>query len=316
MLTAVNMEYKNPMSEKYLKANGLRLAYDEFGEPDKPVILLIMGLGTQMIAWPEEFCQGLAARGYRVIRFDNRDIGLSQKMDGERAPHALKLAAYARLKRPLKVPYRLHDMAKDTIGLMDALDISAAHIVGASMGGMIAQLVAGHFPWRVLSLTSIMSTSGASGLPRVDPRISLHMVRRPTTGGPEALQEYAMRTWRLIGSPGYPPTDEALREKLARSYQRSYYPAGHTRQMAAIIASGDRVSVLKKIMAPTLVIHGKADPLVPVEGGIDTARHVRGARLELIEGMGHDLPQPLLAHFVELIGSHADAALVTSSATA
>jgi pimeloyl-ACP methyl ester carboxylesterase len=297
------------VTEKYVKANGVELAYDEFGDPDNPVILLIMGLGTQMIAWPESFCEGLAERGYRVIRFDNRDIGLSQKMEGAPVPGVLKMAAHERLKLPIKVPYRLQDMAKDTIGLLNVLDIGAAHLVGASMGGMIAQLIAGHYPFRVLSLTSIMSTSGCKSLPGADPRITLHMVRRPRNPKPEVLEEYAMRTWRLIGSPGYPPSEQELREKLARSYRRSYYPAGHRRQMAAIMASGDRVSVLKKIMAPTLVIHGKADPLVPVAGGIDTARHVRGARLELIDGMGHDLPQPLLPHFVDLISSHADQAL-------
>ena len=293
------------MSEKYVKANGIDLAYDEFGEPDNPVMLLIMGLGTQMIAWPEAFCHGLATRGYRVIRFDNRDIGLSQKMDGKRVPHVLKMAAYSRLNIPLNVPYRLQDMAQDAIGLMDALDIGSAHIIGASMGGMIAQLIAGHFPFRVLSLTSIMSTSGRRSLPGANRKIAMHMVRRPANSNAEVLQEYAMRTWRLIGSPAYQPSDDALREKLSLSFNRSYYPAGHARQMAAILASGDRVAVLRKVVAPTLVIHGKADPLVPVSGGIDTARLIRGARLELIEGMGHDLPQPLLPHFVDLISSHA-----------
>lgn len=293
------------MSEHYVKANGITLAYDEFGEADRPVILLIMGLGTQMIAWPEDFCRGLAARGYRVIRFDNRDIGLSQKMDGTRVPHLLKMAAFSRLNVPFQVPYRLHDMAQDAIGLMDALDIASAHIVGASMGGMIAQLIAGHFPFRVLSLTSIMSTSGRKSLPGVKRDVALHMLRRPTSADPKTLQDHSMRTWRLIGSPAYQPSDDELREKLSRSYQRSYYPPGHSRHMAAIMASGDRIRVLKKIVAPTLVIHGKADPLVPVAGGIDTARLVRGAKLELLDGMGHDLPQPLLPHFVDLISHHA-----------
>jgi pimeloyl-ACP methyl ester carboxylesterase len=296
-------------SEQYVKANGIELAYDEFGEAGRPVILLIMGLGTQMIAWPEAFCSDLAAHGFRVIRFDNRDIGLSQKMEGAKVPGILKIAAYSRLRLPVKVPYLLHDMAADAVGLLDALDVSSAHIVGASMGGMIAQLIAGHFPFRVLSLTSIMSTSGCRSLPGADRKVALHMVRRPAKADAEALQEYAMRTWRLIGSPAYQPSDEVLREKLSLSYQRSHYPPGHSRQMAAILASGDRVSLLKKIIAPTLVIHGKEDPLVPVSGGIDTARHVPGAKLELIEGMGHDLPQPLLPHFAELIGTHAKAAL-------
>jgi pimeloyl-ACP methyl ester carboxylesterase len=297
------------MSEKYVTANGIKLAYEEFGEPSDPVILLIMGLGTQMIAWPESFCRDLADRGFRVIRFDNRDIGLSEKMEGARIPGVLKMAACARLNLPLRVPYKLQDMSEDAIGLMEALDIDGAHLVGASMGGMIAQLMAGNHPFKVLSLTSIMSTSGRRSLPRAKREVTMHMVRRPANADAQTLQNYALRTWRLIGSPGYPPTDEALLEKINASYQRSFYPDGHRRHMAAIMASGDRVATLKSIMAPTLVIHGKDDPLVPVSGGIDTAQHIPGARLELIDGMGHDLPQPLLPYFAELISSHAGSAL-------
>ncbi len=296
------------MTVQYVRANGMELAYDEFGDHPSPVILLIMGLATQMIAWPEEFCRGLAACGYRVIRFDNRDIGLSQKMDGIRVPGMLKLAAYSRLNLPLKVPYRLDDMAQDAIGVLDALEIRSAHIVGASMGGMIAQLVAGQFPGRVLSLTSIMSTSGRRSLPGVRRKVAMHMLRRPASADPQAILDYSMRTRRLIGSPAYQSTDEVLREKVTRSLQRSYYPAGGARQMAAIMASGDRVALLQKVTVPTLVIHGKADPLVPMAGGIDTAGLVRGAQLELIDGMGHDLPQPLLARFVDLISAHTGAA--------
>ena len=173
------------------------------------------------------------------------------------------------------------------------------------MGGMIAQLVAGHFPFRVLSLTSIMSTSGRKSLPGPDRKVALHMLRRPVKADAKLMHEHAMRTWRLIGSPAYPPTDEALSEKLRDSYKRSYYPAGHSRQMVAIMAGGDRTRVLKKIVAPTLVIHGKADPLVPVSGGVDTAQLISGAKLELVEGMGHDLPDELLPQFVELIRSNA-----------
>jgi pimeloyl-ACP methyl ester carboxylesterase len=297
------------MADRFANCNGLQLAYDEFGDPQAPVILLIMGLGTQMIAWPEEFCEALAARGYRVIRFDNRDIGLSQKMGDAGVPSIIKLAALAKLKLPLRVPYTLLDMAKDTVDLMETLDISAAHIVGASMGGMIAQLVAAHYPFRVLSLTSIMSTSGHRSLPGAKAGVSLHMVKRPRNADAAALQDYSVRTFRLIGSPGFPPSEKALRDKIARSYERSYHPAGYARQMAAIMASGDRVSDLKKIIAPTLVIHGNADPLVPVEGGIDTARHVANATLEIIEGMGHDLPKELLPRFAQLIGDHCDTAL-------
>lgn len=293
------------MSEKFVVANGIELAYEEFGDSCDPVMLLIMGLGTQMIAWPTTFCLDLAARGYRVIRFDNRDIGLSEKMEGAATPSVLKLAACARLNIPVRVPYKLHDMANDVIGLMEALDIDSAHLVGASMGGMIAQLIAGTHPFKVRSLTSIMSTSGRRSLPGANRKVTLHMVKRPANADARVLQEFAMQTWRLIGSPGYPPTDEALLEKIRASYERSFYPQGHRRQMAAIMASGDRVATLRKIIAPTLVIHGKEDPLVPVSGGIDTAKLIPGARLELVEGMGHDLPQPLLPHFAALISSHA-----------
>ena len=296
------------MTEKYINANGIDLAYEQFGDSADPVILLIMGLGTQMTGWPESFCTGLAARGYRVIRFDNRDIGLSQKMDTLPTPSLLKVMLFARLRLPLALPYTLDDMANDAVALLDALNIESAHLVGASMGGMIAQLVAGHFPLRVLSLTSIMSTSGRKSLPGPDRKVALHMLRRPVAADAQSMHEYAMRTWRLIGSPAYPPTDEALSEKLSRSYKRSYYPAGHSRQMVAIMAGGDRVAVLKTIVAPTLVIHGRADPLVPVSGGIDTAQLIPGAKLELIEGMGHDLPDELIPRFLELIGSNAEKA--------
>lgn len=296
------------MSESYIEANGYRLAYEEFGDPAHPAMLLIMGLGTQMIAWPVALCQGLAERGYRLIRFDNRDIGLSQKMEGQRAPGMLKLLTYARFNRDIEVPYKLQDMALDTVGLLDALGIASAHVVGASMGGMIAQLIAGDHPERVLSLTSIMSTSGCRSLPAPGLKVARQMLLRPRNGDKQALMQHSMRTMRLIGSPAYQASDDVLIEKISASYQRSYYPAGYIRQMAAISASGDRVELLRKITAPTLVIHGRDDLLVPLAGGIDTARLIRGASLEVIDGMGHDLPQPLLPHFIELIGDHADSA--------
>lgn len=292
------------MSEKYARANGLRLAYDEFGEPGQPVILLVMGLGTQMIAWPESFCRGLAQRGFHVIRFDNRDIGLSEKLDGARVPRIPGLALSSRLRLPTRVPYRLRDMAADTVGLLDSLGIPHAHLVGASMGGMIVQIVAAEHPDRVLSLTSIMSSSGDRRLPSARPEVMAAMLKR-AVGMEKPDLENTMAFWRLIGSPAYQPSDAALIERIQTSYQRSFYPKGYARQMAAIIADGSRVSLLKRIVHPTLVIHGKQDALVPVECGIDTARHIRGARLELIDGMGHDLPEPLLPRFVDLITGHA-----------
>jgi pimeloyl-ACP methyl ester carboxylesterase len=288
------------MSEKIVQTKTLSIAYQEFGQTSDPVILLIMGLGMQMLAWPDEFCLGLADKGYRVIRLDNRDVGLSQKFDGIKAPSPLTLILRSRFGMPTKVPYRLHDMAEDVVSLMDFLEIPSAHIVGASMGGMIAQLVAAHYPDRTRSLTSIMSTSGARSLPQPSLKVLLQLTRKPVVGEDEYLKN-AKKTWAVIGSPGYPADEAQLEERFLSAYRRSYYPQGFARQVAAIAASGDRIADLQKIRAPTLVIHGKADVLVPVQGGIDTARHIVNARLELIEGMGHDLPRPLLPRFIDHI---------------
>jgi pimeloyl-ACP methyl ester carboxylesterase len=297
------------MQHQYLQANGLKIAYDEFGASDDPAIILIMGLGTQMIAWPVPFCETLAALGFRVIRFDNRDIGLSEKMHYSSTPSLFRVALRKKLRLPSRVPYKLDDMATDTIGVMDALNIESAHIVGVSMGGMIAQTVAGKFPERTLSLTSIMSTTGHSSLPVASLKVMRQVFKRVANEDEEGYVRRAMKTWNLIGSPAYPVSDEALREKILISYNRSYYPAGASRQATAIVASGDRVSLLKKIAVPTLVIHGKDDALVPVECGIHTAKHVKGAKLELVEGMGHNLPEPLLSNFAQLISNHAREAI-------
>ena len=291
------------MTSRYVSANGIRICYDEFGDSADPAVLLIMGLGTQMIAWPEAFCQHLAAGGYHVIRFDNRDVGLSQKLVDERVPNLLRLLLLSGFGLPLRVPYTLHDMARDTVGLLDGLGIERAHIVGASMGGMIAQLIAGHFPQRTLSLTSMMSTSGARSLPRASRQVQRLMLRRSGSGEEDYLC-YASRLWHLIGSPAYPPGEQELRDRLLASYRRSYYPQGFLRQFAAIVASGDRVELLRRVQRPTLVIHGSADALVPVEGGIHTAELVPGAQLAVIEGMGHDLPIVLLTRLASLILEH------------
>jgi pimeloyl-ACP methyl ester carboxylesterase len=292
------------MSSLTLKANGITLAYDEFGGKENPAIVLIMGLGTQMIAWPEEFCLDLAAKGYRVIRFDNRDVGLSQKFDSHKPKNIALSVLASRLGIRIRTAYVLSDMAKDAIGVLDALDIQQAHVVGASMGGMIAQLMAADHPQRVLSLTSIMSTSGDKSLPGP----AHHVLKQMANRGGSSVDEYLasrISLWQVVGSPAYKPSDEALRQRILRSYERSYYPPGYFRQLNAIVASGSRVKKLQTITQPSLVIHGKQDVLVPVAGGIDTARHIKGARLELFEGMGHDLPQPLLANFAELIHQNA-----------
>ena len=287
-------------------ANGLELEYETFGSSSDPSLLLIMGLGMQLIAWPQPFCEELAEKGFHVIRYDNRDTGFSTKFDGVKAPGLPALLVRSFLRLPIRVPYTLYDMAEDATGLLDALDIPSAHIVGASMGGMIAQNLAARFPERVRSLTSIMSTSGHRSLPGADPLVSRHLFRsRPTSADREAVIAHNMRTLELIGSPAYPIDEETRREMTSLSFDRCFYPAGFTRHVAAIVQDGDRRERLGMISAPTLVIHGREDRLVPLAGGIDTAEHVPGARLEIIDGMGHNLPAALWPTLVEMITEHA-----------
>jgi len=291
------------MSESYIQANGVRLAYEEFGSPADPAILLIMGLGTQMISWPLSLCNGLAAGGFRVIRFDNRDIGLSEKMENAHIPRAPRMLLRTTLGLPLKVSYTLDDMAEDLIGLMDALHLDQAHLVGASMGGMIGQIATARNPHRVLSFTSIMSSSGDPKLPGAARKVVRTMVKR-SLGIEKPNLENTMGFQRMIGSPGYPESNDELRKKVLDSVARSLHPEGYSRHLAAIMASGSRVKLLKTITAPTLVIHGREDALVPLECGIDTARHIPDARLEIIDGMGHNLPEALMPRLVELIAGH------------
>lgn len=290
-------------SENSVKVGSVELCYERFGSERDPAIILIMGLGMQMISWPDDFCRMLSEQGFQVIRFDNRDTGKSTKFHNQMPPGPLTMMLKSRLGWSLRVPYQLSDMAEDTVGLMSALGIEQAHIVGASMGGMIAQLVAAQHPNWVLSLTSIMSTSGNRKLPQPSPKVLMLLARKPAANEAEYL-EGALKTWKVISSPDYQPEKEALEHRLLRAYRRSYYPEGTRRHMAAVAACGSRVRQLKRIKAPTLVIHGKADVLVPVSGGIDTAKHIPNAKLELIEGMGHDFPAALFGHFVDLITSH------------
>lgn len=295
------------MAEVTANTSRLLLTYEEFGKPSDPAMVLIMGLGMQMHAWPDEFCSALAEKGFRVIRLDNRDTGLSQKFADSRAPHPVKLMLRSRLGLKMKVPYLLQDMAEDTVSLLDYLQIESAHIVGASMGGMIAQLIAASYPERSMSLTSIMSSSGAPSLPQASIKVLKQLTRKPGVGE-EAYLANAKRTWRMISSPAYTVDDAALSERLLSAYRRSHYPQGISRHMAAIIASGDRSAKLKTIRVPTLVIHGQDDVLVPVQAGIDTAKKIPNARLELIPGMGHDLPRELFPHFVNKIAALASSA--------
>ncbi len=291
-----------------ITANGLAIEYDERGNPNDPAMLLIMGLGAQMLLWPDMFCDMLADQGFRVIRFDNRDIGLSQKFDGAAVPDVKDIIGGLMTGKPLPVPYLLQDMAADAVGVLDALGIGKAHVVGASMGGMIAQLVAIHYPERVLSLTSIMSTTGRFGLPPGKPEAMEKLLLRPAGSDKQSVVDHSVMLAGVIGSPAYPVPDEHLRAFAEKTYDRSFYPEGMPRQYAAILSSGGREAKLPEVTARTLVLHGSEDPLLPVEHAHDTARLVPGAVLEVIEGMGHNLPPQLNLRLTSLIGRHAKGA--------
>ena len=282
-------------------ANGISIEYEDHGDPAAPPILLVMGLGGQLTLWPIELVDALVARGFRVIRYDNRDIGLSTKFDAAGIPNVKWLLVKSLLGLPARTPYRLADMAKDGIGLLDALGIDRAHIVGASMGAMISQHIAATFPERTLSLTSIMSTTGNRRLPRAQPEAMKVLLTRPQTDDEEARIAHGIRIARTIGSPAYPAAEERLQARVRSDYARSYHPPGMIRQTAAIVADGDRRTMLKKVAAPTLVIHGDSDPLVSVEGGRDTAESIKGATLKIIAGMGHDLPLELVDEIADAI---------------
>ncbi len=291
-----------------VKANGIDIYYEDNGPANAPVILLVMGLGTQMIAWPDDLIQGLVRKGFRVIHYDNRDVGLSQRMDGAAAGSLIWAMLATKFGLPLRTAYSLTDMARDGIGLLDELGIDKAHIVGASMGGMIVQLMAANHPDKVLSMTSIMSTSGAPGLP--GPTTALRrrlMVKRPDSPAREEAVIFGAETLEAISYIDPSRTDTAFAEMAGRAFDRGYYPIGAKRQLLAIIADGSRVERLKTIKVPTLVVHGGSDPLVPRQGGEDTARHIPGARLEIIEAMAHDLPPSQLGRMVDLIADHATA---------
>jgi len=290
-----------------LTANNLTLHYDEHGDPLHPVILLVTGLGAQMLLWPEELVQALAAKGYRVIRYDNRDIGLSQKMDASKAPSLKTQVLRKLIGWPAKVPYTLKDMADDGMGVLDALGIEKAHIVGASMGGMIAQLMAIHHGHRILSLTSIMSTTGNAKLPQADKEAIETLTAPIESMKEEWLIEHGIAIQKAIGSPGFAPDPEHRRARVTRTVKRSVYPAGMPRQLAAIIDDGDRTKRLATVTAPTLVLHGEGDPLVKVEAGRATAKAIPDAKLVTIPGWGHDLPQQLTGRLADEITAHTGA---------
>ncbi|CAN5856445.1 alpha/beta hydrolase [soil metagenome] len=297
-----------------LTANGLNIEVDDTGnqgDAERPVVLLIMGLGMQLIAWPEPFVKGLVDAGYRVVRHDNRDIGLSQGFEssgrGGNGGNLIWQSIRQRIGLPVQSAYTLPDMAADSIGVLDALGIDKAHIVGASMGGMIAQHVAAFAPRRTHSLVSIMSSSGARGLPAPRRDVGAALLRRPLGKTEADLVGYSLRLVKLIASPAYPQPDAVLADRIATGIRRAYRPQGVVRQMLAIGADAGREKVLPSIKSPTLVLHGDADALVPMPCGVDTARRIPGAKFVAIPGMGHDLPpevqQILLKHMVPFMKS-------------
>jgi pimeloyl-ACP methyl ester carboxylesterase len=294
------------------RLNGIELEYECFGDRGARPLLLIMGLGAQLLLWEEEFCAGLVERGHLVVRYDNRDVGLSTKLEEAGEPNMLEVMQAAAAGRTVETAYTLDEMADDAAGLLDALQLESAHVVGASMGGMIAQTLVLRHADRVRSLTSIMSTTGNPDLPPPQPD-ALAALMRPRVEEREAAIEQAVSLQRLIGGTGFPFDVERTRRLAERSYDRSFYPAGITRQLAAVMASGSRAPALASVKAPTLVIHGDADPLVPVEGGRDTARAIPGAELLVIEGLGHEMPPPVWPRVIEAISRHTEKAEASRS---
>ena len=291
-------------SEQFASANGMTLCHDTFGDRNAPTVLLIMGLGAQMILWDDAFCAKLAARGFHVVRFDNRDIGRSSRVDVPVKVDFADLIQKQMKGEKIDSPYTLRDMAADAVGLLDHLGIRKAHIVGASMGGMISQEMAMSFPDRLLSLTSIMSSTGNPTLPPPTPEAAAVLLAPP----PATLEDYIaafQKTWRVLRAGEF-PADDGKDVKIARlAFSRGLNPMGVARQMLAIFASGDRRPRLASVKTPTLVIHGDVDPLVRVEGGMDTAKSIPGAKLVIVKRMGHALPEELWPEIVDAIVDHA-----------
>ncbi|MFF0149526.1 pimeloyl-ACP methyl ester carboxylesterase [Amycolatopsis sulphurea] len=275
------------------KANGLDLEYEAFGDPAHPPIVLVMGLGAQMVTWETEFCELLAEHGFHVVRFDNRDCGLSTWLDELGTPDPADL-------RQAEAPYSLSDLADDVVGLFDALGFAKAHVVGTSMGGMIVQRLALDHPDRLLSLTSIMSTTGDPAVGQTSPA-ALATLTQPPARTREAAIEQSIANYRTTGSPGYPASEEYLRHKATRAYDRAVHPAGTMRQLMAILTAADRTEGLREVRLPAVVVHGDADQMIDVTGGKATAAAIADAELVILPGMGHDLPEPLWPELVAAI---------------
>lgn len=291
-----------------LTVNGISIAYEDHGEPSAPPVLMIMGLGGQLAMWPDELINGLVDGGYRVITFDNRDIGLSHQHGAEKPPKIVPQIILRRFGIKLKTPYTVRDMADDTIGLIDALKLESVHIVGISMGGMIGQHVAALVPEKVASFTALMTTTGNPKLPRPASNVMKAMIRRgPPPQTREAIIDASVGVFSVIGTPGEDHNTNGMRERIARSYDRNHNPMGVVRQMAAIAAAGDFRRYTRRVTAPTLVLHGSADPLVPIEGGEDIANIIPGAQMKVIQDMGHDVPRRFLPEITSHMLAHFDA---------
>ena len=287
------------------KVNNIEIEYDTFGDSSSKPLLLVMGLGAQMIAYLEEFCMMLVDKGFYVIRFDNRDVGLSTKFEEAGVPNIMNDVMALQRGETISAPYTVEDMADDAVGLLDALNIEKAHICGTSMGGMIVQTIAFRHPTRVLSLTSIMSTTGNPNLPQAKPEVTQALFS-PAPTEREAYIEESVKRRRILYGSGFPYDEDKSRKIAADSYDRSFYPQGMARQLYAIFTTENRVPKLSSIEVPTLVIHGDDDPLVPVEGGKETAENIPGAELVIIEGMGHSLPPETWVQVVNAITKNAD----------
>ncbi len=292
----------------------IELEYDTFGRRTDRPLLLVMGLGAQMIVWREGFCEQLAEAGHYVVRFDNRDVGLSTKLDEHGVPSMLELAAaLMRGERP-QVPYTLDDMADDAIAVLDAEGIGRAHVCGASLGGMVVQAMAIRHPARLMSMTSIMSTTGNPELPRATPEAMAVLTAPPATTREESI-ERSVRSSRVIGSQTHIADPDEVRAFAAQAYDRSFYPVGVARQMAAATAHGNRRAALESVQLPTLVLHGREDPLIPVSSGIDTWQAIAGADLLVLAGMGHDMPKPLWPRITRAISDLTNGAELTARAS-
>lgn len=291
-----------------VKANNIEIEYDTFGDPSLNPLLLVMGLGAQMITWFEEMCELFVNRGFYVIRFDNRDVGLSTKFEKAGEPDLMKTLMAVQRGKKVNPPYTLDDMADDAVGLLDALNIEKAHICGASLGGMIVQNIAIRYPSRVLSLTSIMSSTSDPDLPPPKPE-ALQVLIAPSPKEREAYIKEAVKRRRVIHGSGFPFDEIRIKKYVADSYDRCFYPQGMTRQMVAAMVSGSRKAALSSVKVPTLIIHGGDDPLMPIEGGRDTAESIPGAELLIIDGMGHSLPQEVWDKIVDAITVNAAKAI-------